>query len=186
MCKIMEISYYERTLDVRGKEAERLAGYGCDGAKVALVEGEDVTGVVALGEDDVGGVGKPEVEVGVAIEDTAGDGDVSVRERRETVRGSLDLFKKRGLGAAADPGGEQVIELGEDERREHERWLGVFERPARRDVVALGGVDGGQEAARVEQYHRSPKPARSSSSTRSARAGAPDAVPPRGRAQRPG
>ncbi len=164
-----------------------MAGERADGAKVALVEGEDVEGVVAICEYDVGGVGEPDVEVGVAFEYGAGRGDVGGRERLEAVRTAFDLGEQGQLLAAAYPGGEQVVDLCEYERRDEEWSVRALQSLAGRAVVALGRVDGGEQAAGVEYDHRpvyrsvyrSPKPGKgpwpaSSSSTRSASVGSPE------------
>ncbi len=52
---------------------------------MALVEGQQVDQVVALGQDDQGRVGQAEVEVGVSIEDLVRSGYVVRAERFELV-----------------------------------------------------------------------------------------------------
>jgi len=164
-----------------------LAGERPEGAEVALVEGEEVEGVVAVGEYYVGGVGEPEVEVGVALQHGAGRADVGGREWFEAVRAEFDLGEQRELLGASYPGGEQVVELGEHKRRDEEWRVGALQGLAGWTVMALGGVDGGEQAACVENDHRfvyrpvyrSPKPGTgprpaSSSSTRSASVGSPE------------
>jgi hypothetical protein len=160
-----------------------LVAEGSHGAEVAFVEGEQVEGVVAAGQHYVGGVGEPKVEVGVALEHGAGRGDVGGRERLEAVRAAFDLGEQRQLLPAADLRGEQAVELGENERRDEERTIRALQGLASRAVLALGGVDGGEQAAGVEYerhpVYRSPKPGRgprpaSSSSTRSESVGSPE------------
>ncbi len=168
-----------------------MVGERPDGAEVALVQGEEVEGVVSTGEYYVGGVGEPDVEAGVALEHGAGRGDVGGRERLEPVRAAFDLGEQRQLLPPAYPGGEQVVELGEHERRDEERPLRALQGLASRAVLALGGIDGVEQATGVE-YDRhpvcrsvnrpvycSPKPGRgprpaSSSSTLSASVGSPE------------
>lgn len=98
--------------------------------------------------------------------------DFRGRERFQSEDPGSDLAQQGTLGEGADPGGQQVIRLGEDERGEQIRRTGGFHPLHHSLVESLALVDPGQQPTRIEQDQRVPKSWRSSS-TRSARVGSP-------------
>ncbi len=88
---------------------------------MALVEGEQVEHLVAPREDDDRGIGEADLEVGVGVDHLLGDRNVGGLERFEAVGAAAHLGEKRKLGLEPNPGREEVVELGEDERGE-QQW----------------------------------------------------------------
>src|SRR5687767_1989442 len=123
-------------------------------------------------QDCDGSVREADAEIGVALYERTGLFNVMGRERLELVRAPCNLGEQLHARRFPDTAGEQVIELREHERREQQRRLRSEQAGRGFLVVAFGGVQRGQQAAGVEQDH-SPKPAASSSSTRSASVGSP-------------
>lgn len=153
---------------VRGQEPERAATGAAEGAKASLVEREQIPDSVSLGQNHEGCIGEADVELRMTTNEPLGGGDLIGVERFEPIDGARDLGEERTLGLLVDPRGEQVVELGKHEWRQHPgRWRGAQRRGCR-GMVTLAAVDRGQKTAGVEDDHRSPKPV-SSSSTRSAR-----------------
>lgn len=87
---------------------------------MALVEGEQVEYLVAPREDDDRGIGEADLKIGVGVDHLLGDRNVGGLEWLEAVGAAAHLGEKRKLGLEPDPGREEVVELGEDERGEHQ------------------------------------------------------------------
>src|SRR5439155_26722534 len=81
---------------IGGKHPERPASGPGDGAKVALVEREEVMSPVALGEDDDRGIAEAELEVAVVPDDLGRASDVLGAHRLEAIGTVGDLVEKRG------------------------------------------------------------------------------------------
>jgi hypothetical protein len=84
---------------------------------VPFVDGEHVERLVPARQHDERRVGKTDVEIGVGLDDLVRDGEVACVERFEPVGAARDLGQQRARRVPADAGREQVVELGEDERR---------------------------------------------------------------------
>lgn len=138
---------------------------------MALVQREHVPRPVAVGENDDRCVGEADAEIAVVVDHPHCGRYVISSERDEIVGATRHLSQKRELRIDSGLAPEQVIELGEHERREEQRRHGAFESASRGFVGALVAHERGEQAARVEQDQRVPKPS-SASSTRSARSGA--------------
>src|SRR5487761_944806 len=76
------------------------------------------------------------------------------------------------VGRERQPGGQQVVELSQHERRQEQWCAGLAEGSDGFSVLVLAAISCGQQTTCVEKDHTSPKPARSSS-TFSARSGLP-------------
>src|SRR5690242_6805346 len=139
-----------------------------------LVEGEYLIGVVPSREHDDRGLRQAGAETGVPQQDVPGLCDVCAREVLEAIDAAPDLVEKIELGAPTGALFDQLVKLCEHERREHERRSSCSQGVRRCEVTGLAWIDGGEEAARVEQDQSSPKPSASSSSTRSASVGSPE------------
>jgi len=79
---------------------------------MAVVEGQQVDQVVALGKDDEGRVGQAEVEIGILIEDLVRPGDVVWPERLELVDTVGHLTEERPLRRSRNACRQQVVEFG--------------------------------------------------------------------------
>src|SRR5437867_11164651 len=99
-------------------------------------------------------------------------GDVFGGENLEPIGTTRHLIEQGQFGLLADPGREQIVEFGQNEGRQEKRAACSRESRDRRRVSVLTTVDRREEAAGVEEYHLSPKPA-SIWSTFSARSGSP-------------
>jgi hypothetical protein len=88
---------------------------------VPFVDGEHVERLVPARQHDERRVGKTDVEIGVGLDDLVRDGEVACVERFEPVGAARDLGQQRARRVPADAGREQVVELGEDERRQQQR-----------------------------------------------------------------
>ena len=155
---------------VGGEERERFAGRLQD-AEMAFVEGEDLARHVAFGEHDDRGVRKANSEVGVALDDLPRSGDVLPGESLKLIGTTLDLREQARARSLAHAGEEEVVDSASTNG---DSSSGAEPRQTfgRLEMAALGRVERGEQAAGVEQDH-SPKPAASSSSTRSASEGSP-------------
>lgn len=134
---------------VGGQDGERPIVQAEDGAEVALVEGKYRIGVVTVAEDEVGGVGEPNFKVSIAFHNLPSLRNIVSRERLEPVRTTLDFVQECQLLLAPDLCLEQVVEFGQYERREHERYAGIPQDVASGCVLVLGRVDGSEQAAGV-------------------------------------
>lgn len=97
---------------------------------------------------------------------------VTGRHWRQRIDAAFDLAQQVGARRFADADGKKVIKLGQNERREKPRRGGAHETRGRLRVPVLARVERREQTAGVEQDH-APKPAASSSSTRSARLESP-------------
>ena len=87
---------------------------------MAFVQGEQVEHLVAPREDDDRGIGEADLKIGVGVDHFLGDRNVGGLEWLEAVGAAAHLGEKRKLGLEPDPGREEVVELGKDERGEHQ------------------------------------------------------------------
>lgn len=84
---------------------------------------------MAFGEDDDRGVGQADLEIRVAAHNRRRLFDVGPTELGELVSALGDLTQKRQLLALTVPLAKQVIQLGEDERREEKRTAHLIDDP---------------------------------------------------------
>jgi hypothetical protein len=121
-----------------------------DDAEVAAIKGGDFNGVKALGRGDHRGIDSAERQVavlGYELRDADGVAGVQ-RLDREAAAG--EITEKANLGLSAQPGFDQVGDLGDDERGDDEgAWVG-FEQLQAGGVVGVVGIDVGIEGAGVE------------------------------------
>jgi hypothetical protein len=96
--------------------------------EVPLVECQDVVHAVPLGEDDDRSVGEANPQIRVVFDHSASGRDVGGREGRERVGAGIDVGEESKSRPLSDPLPQHVVELGEDEWREDEWRLGLFER----------------------------------------------------------
>ena len=137
-----------------------------------MIEGEHIKNSVALGENDDRSISEPNLEAGITSQDHESRSHVLGAEGFKPIGASGDLVEQRTLRSGAYPDGEQVIQLGQDERREQQGWAGIAKSCHGLGMVVLAAVEGSQQPASVEENHLSPKPSRSLS-TFSARSGLP-------------
>ena len=137
-----------------------------------MIEGEHIENSVAPGENDDRSVCESNLETGITSQDHESRGHILSAEGFKPIGPSGDFVKQRTLCPSAYPDGEQVIQLGQNERREQQRWAGLAKRCHGPGMLVLAAVEGSQQPASVEENHLSPKPSRSLS-TFSARSGLP-------------
>ena len=82
-----------------------------------LVKREDVPDVVALRENDDGGVGEPNLQIREPVQDHECTFHIGRFEYLEPESTTRDLLEKGSLGGSANTGRGQIIQLGEDEPR---------------------------------------------------------------------
>lgn len=126
-----------------------------------LVECQDLTHVVTFGEHDDRRVGEADREVRVPLHHLPSVSDIDGGHRHECVGPALDLFKQAYSRGWSDSRSEQIVELGQHEWRQQERWRGGGEAGGGGAVPLLTCVQRGEQTAGVEQDH-SPKPSASS------------------------
>lgn len=114
-----------------------------------LIQGQDVDTAMAFGQNDQGGVRKPEIEIRKALQDSERRADVVARERFELIGGPNDLPKKGPRRAWRYPRGQEVIEFSQDERRQQAWRAGTSQCPGSRLVAGLRDVQGRQQTTRV-------------------------------------
>src|SRR5487761_359504 len=66
------------------------------------------------------------------------------------------------VGRERQPGGQQVVELSQHERRQEQWCAGLAEGSDGFSVLVLAAISCGQQTTFVEKDHTSPKPARDS------------------------
>lgn len=88
---------------------------------MSLVGAEKIERSVAVGEHDNGGIGKADVQVGVAFHDAPGVTHVLIRKRLQSIGSTRDFVHERQLGLMTDAAAYQIIQLGQNERREEPR-----------------------------------------------------------------
>lgn len=84
---------------------------------MTVIECEHIENSIALGEDHDRSVGESNLEAGVTPHDDKSRGNVHSAEGFEPIGTSGDLIKQRSLRPSAHPDGEQVVQLGQYERR---------------------------------------------------------------------
>jgi hypothetical protein len=82
--------------------------------KVSLVQRKDIQAPVALRQYDDGGVGKPQLQVSVLPYESAGVGNVLVRERFQLVRSARHITQQLQLFSLSAVPCNEVVELGQN------------------------------------------------------------------------
>src|SRR4051812_24990644 len=159
------------TSGVGRKDPKVLSRRRTDRAEVALVECEDVEGVVAGGEDSDRCVGQADAEGAIFRDEVARLLDVIFIECRQFVRSPADLGEKERFGVDAAELLNEEIGFGENKRRNDSRRRRTQECLSTLLVPVLIGEHRGENAARVDENHR-PKLSRRAS-TFSAIVGSP-------------
>jgi hypothetical protein len=95
---------------------------------VPLIEGEHVRDIVAISEYHDRGVGHAERKIRVLVHNGKGRGHVIAIEWLELVGTSGYLLEQGYLGFWPNSGGQEIVELGQHERRQQERWLCRLQR----------------------------------------------------------
>lgn len=147
---------------VSGKQAKRLTLRADDDSEMPLVKGEQIPAVMALSQNDQRGVRQANLQVGVPLDDPGGSRHVDGIKWFELISASLDVVEELEGLASASVRRDEVVQLGENKRREESR-LGLAEDFSSSSVLGLPRVNGGQDAARVQDDQAVPNPLRYSS-----------------------
>ena len=75
------------------------------------IERQDVADIVTLGQDDQRGVGQPEIEIRISIEDPSGSRDVRSTEWFELIGAVGHLRQQRASRGSMYVRAKEVIEL---------------------------------------------------------------------------
>jgi hypothetical protein len=119
-------------------------------AEVAAVEGRDLGGIEPLRCGDHRGVDGAEWQVAVFGDELSDTDGITGMQPLDREASAGEVAEEANLGLPAQPGCDQVDDLGDDERGEDERtWVG-FEQLQAGGVVGVVGVDVGVEGASVE------------------------------------
>jgi hypothetical protein len=135
---------------------------------VALVKRQDAFRLQSRRQHYQRRICKPDVQIAVLVDHAPRLAHVVVRERGDLVGAGLDFLEQSELRVDALALGDQIVDLGEHKRRQHERASFRLYHAANDLVAALISDDRGEEPARVDEDQSSPKPLRTSSN-RSAR-----------------
>ncbi|HJU97080.1 MAG TPA: phosphatase PAP2 family protein [Jiangellaceae bacterium] len=84
--------------------------------EMAPVQGGDPPRPVPSGENDVRGVRESNAQFAVALHDVSGPQDVHRVESRQLPRTTAELPEHGQLGARAEPGADEMVQLGKHER----------------------------------------------------------------------
>jgi len=98
-----------------GREQSKWLAVGAEDSEMALVEGQDILGLVAGGENGDRGVGEADREIGVTRDDSEGRLDIGRGDRLKLEHVAGDFAEQSGSRALADPPGQQVVQLGKHE-----------------------------------------------------------------------
>lgn len=88
---------------------------------------------------------QPDAEVGIALHDSSGKGHVIGREWFELICTAGDFADERHLRLVADPAANQIVQLGQHERREETGRTGRHERRDGTAVQRLVRIERGVE-----------------------------------------
>jgi len=121
-----------------------------DDTEVAAVEGCHFSGLKPLRCRDHRGVYGAERQVAVLGDELRDADGVAGMQRLDREAAAGEVAEEANLGLPAQPGCDQVGDLGDDERGEDEgAWVG-FEQLQAGGVVGVVGIDVGVEGAGVE------------------------------------
>lgn len=143
----------------------RRAGHDCEPAPVerpqhlemATVERRDLAGTEPRREDHHGRVGNSYLLVLVPLDDASGTRNVVRIERGEIPRSSRQLVKDIDLYINTDSRPNQVVHLGDHERRHHQLIAFGIDGLGHVSMAGLRAVEVRQQCARVD-YHLSARP----------------------------
>ena len=85
-----------------------------------FVERENLHDGVPLGKDYDRRIGKPDLEISIALDYPLGGRNILPAERLELVRTARDLFQQGNLGGVPNVTHEQVVEFRKYERRQQQ------------------------------------------------------------------
>jgi hypothetical protein len=109
-----------------------------------MVEGEHFSCAVPLGEHDDGGFGHAERLVAVAVDHALGGLEIGGAEGREFVGAPSEFREHREFGVDANPGRDEVVEFGDDVRRNHQWFTRVLDDSLDDRMGRLGAVEEGE------------------------------------------
>lgn len=141
-------------LPASGKQPERLDVPGADRGEMAAVDRGDLGDVEPLGGGDHGRVDGSESEVAVGGDELGDPEPVACRHRLDRERAGSEVPQEPDLGLGAEPGGEQVRDLGDEEDWDDERPRMCLEQVERCLVVRVVAVDVRVERPGVDEQRR--------------------------------
>lgn len=106
---------------------------------------------MALSQDDDRCIRQAQFDRPIAPHEVRGGRNVVPIEGLQLIGPIRDLLEQRDLRFQADSRGQQVIELGEYERREQQGRFGIAKGLGCRLMQALAGIDRCQQPARVQE-----------------------------------
>jgi hypothetical protein len=120
-----------------------------DSAEVALVGGEEIEAVVPFGQHNAGSVSQVESrQVRLAAEQGSSPRQVVSGNPLDQV-GGFDLFERGELPLASEAVEDEVVLLGEDQRRDDERTTSHLHGFEKKLVVVLIAVEDRQQPTGV-------------------------------------
>jgi len=84
--------------------------------EVSPIQGQHIEDAVSIGEDNNGGISKPDIRVAVLRDDVPGSGDIGGGERLEAVSPAGNLIEEAEFGVDSDPCRQEIVEFGHYER----------------------------------------------------------------------
>jgi hypothetical protein len=118
-------------------------------SEVALVECRNLWLDQAFGECHEARIDDPEGEIRVASLQLATSGKIGARGRLDTVDPSEEIIEKDEPGLGRQPTAAPVVELGEHEGWNDQVLLRVGHQSGASLVIGIGGVERGEQWARV-------------------------------------
>ncbi len=103
-------------LSVGGKDGEGLPTGAAQDPEVTMVEGQHPSSPVSVGKDNDRRIGKTDLEVGVACDELARDGDVVAIERCQLERSPRHLVEQGEFPIHPSTRQGEVVDLGQHER----------------------------------------------------------------------
>ncbi len=143
-----------RVVPASGEQRERLDMPGADRREVTAVDGGNFGDVEPLGSGDHRGVDGSEPEVAVGGYELGEPEPVACRHGLDRERAGGEVSQEADLGLGAEPGGQQVRDLGDDEDRDDQRAGMCLEQLERCLVVSVVAVDVGVERPGVDEQGR--------------------------------
>lgn len=113
--------------------------------EVAVIERGDGVLAEPFGDSDDAGVDHTEAEIRVRELQVAATAKVAWGRRLDAVHAVDDIVEERQPGVGAEALMAPVVDLGEDQHRDHEIGLGVDEQARTPLVIRIVGVEGGEQ-----------------------------------------
>lgn len=96
-------------ISIERKEPERLSTWATNGAEVPLIERQNVEAAMTLREYNHRGVGQAQVEIGVALDDGDGGGNVGGAERLKLVHAARHVVEQFQFLGPTTPCSRRVL-----------------------------------------------------------------------------